>query len=55
MPARGGMRGWWQQVRRKADSAKGLVKDWLTTWRDNKLVATSSSHREIKSENLPAA
>jgi len=40
------------EVRRKADTAKGLVKDWLSDWRDNGLVSTSTSHRQIKSTIL---
>lgn len=36
-----------KQVRRKADSAKGLVREWLANWRDNPLVAASDSHRQL--------
>ena len=35
------------QVRRKADTAKGLVRDWMINWRDNALVSPSESHRQL--------
>lgn len=35
------------QVRRKADSAKGLVREWLANWRDAPLVSASESHRQL--------
>lgn len=36
------------QVRRKADGAKNLVKEWLLKWRDNPLVEADPSHTNIK-------
>jgi hypothetical protein len=35
------------QVRRRADGAKGLVREWIANWRDSPLVTTSASHREL--------
>ena len=36
------------QVRRKADGAKNLVKEWLTDWRDSPLVTQDPSHSQIQ-------
>ena len=36
-----------EQVRRKADPAKGLVKDWVSNWRDNRSVRGSVSHDQL--------
>ena len=36
------------QVRRKADGAKNLVKQWLTDWRDSPLVTQDPSHTQIQ-------
>lgn len=38
-----------REVRRTADQAKGLVKDWILNWRDNRMVMSSTSHKQIKS------
>lgn len=35
------------QIRRKADPAKGLVKDWVSKWRDDRTVRGSTSHDQI--------
>ena len=35
------------QVRRKADPAKGLVKEWVSNWRDARPVSGDASHRQI--------
>jgi hypothetical protein len=35
------------QVRRRADGAKGLVREWIANWRDSPLVTSSASHREL--------
>lgn len=35
------------QIRRKADPAKGLVKDWVSKWRDDRTVRGSVSHDQI--------
>ena len=35
------------QVRRKADPAKGLVKEWVSSWRDARPVSNDASHRQI--------
>lgn len=35
------------QIRRKADPAKGLVKDWVLKWRDDRSVRGSVSHDQI--------
>ena len=35
------------QVRRKADPAKGLVKEWVSNWRDARPVSSDASHRQI--------
>ena len=40
------------QVRRKADGAKNLVKEWLTDWRDSPLVAQDPSHSQIRGKAL---
>ena len=39
------------QVRRKADGAKNLVKEWLADWRDSPLVAQDPSHSQIQGMN----
>ncbi len=39
------------QVRRRADSAKNLVKEWLTEWRDSPLVAQDPSHSQIRGKD----
>ncbi|DBB07647.1 TPA: hypothetical protein ACH3X3_009082 [Trebouxia sp. C0006] len=35
------------EVRRKADPAKGLVKDWVSKWRDDRSVRGSVSHDQL--------
>ena len=40
------------QVRRKADPAKSLVKDWVKNWRDSPAISREVSYREI-SGRLP--
>lgn len=35
------------QVRRKADPAKGLVKEWVQNWRDARAVSKEVSYRKI--------
>ena len=36
------------QVRRKADGAKNLVKEWLLKWKDNPLVEADPAHSNIQ-------
>jgi hypothetical protein len=36
-----------REVRRRADGAKGLVREWIGNWRDSPLVTSSASHREL--------
>ena len=36
-----------RQVRRKADPAKALVKEWVSRWRDERAVATEVSYKQI--------
>ena len=35
------------QVRRTADTAKGLVKEWVSKWRDRSALKSEASHRQI--------
>lgn len=37
----------WLQVRRKADPAKSLVKEWVQNWRDATAVSNDPSYRRI--------
>lgn len=39
------------QVRRKADPAKGLVKDWVLKWRDDRFVRGSVSHDQLSGDH----
>ena len=39
-------------MRRKADPAKGLVKDWVSKWRDDRAVRGSVSHDQVSGINL---
>ena len=36
------------QVRRKADPAKGMVKEWVQNWRDVRVVSGDASFKQIK-------
>jgi hypothetical protein len=39
------------QVRRKADPAKTLVKEWVANWRDVAAVSGEVSFKQIKGEH----
>lgn len=40
------------QVRRKADPAKSLVKDWVKNWRDSPAISREKSYSEISGTSL---
>ena len=40
------------QVRRKADGAKNLVKEWLLKWKDNPAVEFDPAHANIQGATL---
>lgn len=42
--------GW--QVRRKADPAKALVKEWVSRWRDERTVTSEVSYKQINGKRL---
>ena len=45
--------GW--QVRRKADPAKALVKEWVSRWRDERTVTSEVSYKQINgTARMPA-
>ena len=41
------------QVRRKADPAKNLVKEWVANWRDVRAVSGDASFKQIRGASQP--
>ena len=39
-----------RQVRRKADPAKALVKEWVSRWRDERTVTSEVSYKQINGD-----